>query len=121
MGDDGAGAVGLVVGDELGEFFFQQFVFGLEAGYQVEDLFQDFAQGEASVNGGGLPQLLQGVVVLGLVEHLAVYVVQDRIPVSGFDGLLDGDVGAHSVCEAVEQHTVNLHALRADGFLPDGG
>jgi hypothetical protein len=60
--------VGLAVGDELGELFFQQFVLGLEARDQAEDLFQDLAQGQAAVHGGGAAQLVEGVVLVGLVE-----------------------------------------------------
>ena len=77
---------GLVVGDELGELLFQQFVLGLEARDEAEDLFQDFAQGQAAVHGGGFAQLVEGVVLLGLVEDLAVHVVDDAVPLSGLDG-----------------------------------
>ena len=85
-GRDGLGLFGLGVGDELGELLFQQFVLGLEARDEAEDLLQDLAQGQAAVHGGGFAQLVEGVVLLGLVEDLAVHVVDDAIPLPGLDG-----------------------------------
>ncbi len=81
------GLVGLVVGDELGELLLQQLVLGLEARDEAEDLFQDLAQRQAAVHGGGFAQLVEGVVLLGLVEDLAVHVVDDAVPLPGLDGL----------------------------------
>jgi hypothetical protein len=91
-----AGGSGLAVGDELGELFFQQFVLGLEAGDEAEDLLQDLAQGQTAVHGGGFAQFVEGVVLLGLVEDLSVHVVDDAVPLPGFDGGGDGVVGAHT-------------------------
>ena len=85
-GRDGLGFLGLVVGDELGELLFQQFVLGLEARDEAEDLFEDFAQGQAAIHGGGFAQLVEGVVLLGFVEDLAVHVVDDAVPLPGLDG-----------------------------------
>ena len=62
---DGPGFLGLEVSDELGEFFLEQFILRLEAGNQAEDFFQDLAQGQAAVDGGGFAQLVERVVVLG--------------------------------------------------------
>src|SRR5437016_2395599 len=70
-GRDGLGLFGLGIGDELGELLFQQFVLRLEARDQAEDLFEDFAQGQAAVHGGGFTQLVEGVVLLGFIEDLA--------------------------------------------------
>ena len=117
-GDDGSGPIRLVVGDELGELLLQKFVFGLEARYEIEDLFQDFAEGQATVNRRGLSQLVEGVVVLGLVEDLPVYVVNDEVPVAGFHSVLYDVVRPNGVGEAVEQHTVYLHALVLQWSLP---
>ena len=115
------GLVGLVVGDELGELLFQQLVLGLEARDQAEDLLQDLAQGQAAVHGGGFAQLVEGVVLLGLVEDLAVHVVDDAVPLPGLDGRGDGVVLAHGVLELLEEHAVDLHALVADGLFLDRG
>src|SRR3990172_8512085 len=41
---DGLGLLGFGVGDELGKLLFQQFVLGLEAWDEAEDLLEDFAQ-----------------------------------------------------------------------------
>ena len=73
-GGDRLRLLGHVLGDELGELLFQQLVLALEGGNQAEDLLQDLAQGDATVDGGGPAQLLQRVVLLGLVEDLAVHV-----------------------------------------------
>ena len=85
-GRNGLGLFGLVVGDELGELLFQQFILGLEARDEAEDLLQNFAQGQAAIHGGGFAQLVEGVVLLGLVEDLAVHVVDDAVPLPGLDG-----------------------------------
>ena len=118
---DGLGLFGLVIGDEFGELLFQQFVFGLEMRDKAKDLFQDFAQGQAAVHGGGFPQLVEGVVLLGLGEDFAVDVVDDMIPLPGFDSLGNGLVRPHSLRESVEEHPVDLHALGSDGFFADAG
>src|SRR3990172_6765603 len=81
-GRDGGGLFGLGIGDELGELLFQQFVLGLEAWDEAEDFFEDFAQGQAAIHGGGFAQLVEVVVLLGFVEDLAVDVVDDTIPLS---------------------------------------
>src|SRR5712691_898452 len=120
-GRDGLGLLGLGIGDELGELLFQQFVLRLEARDQAEDLFEDFAQGQAAVHGGGFAQLVEGVILLGFVEDLAVHVVDDAIPLPGLDGCGDGLVLAHGVLEFLEEHAVDLHALVADGLFPDRG
>src|ERR1017187_9250195 len=82
-GGDGLGLFGLAVGDELGELLFEQLVLGLEAGNEAEDFFEDLAQGEAAVDGGSFAELVEGVVLLGFVEDLAVHVVDDAIPLAG--------------------------------------
>ncbi len=115
------GLFGLVVGDELGELLFQQFVLGLEARDEAEDLLQDLAQRQAAVHGGGLAQLVEGVVLLGLVEDFAVDVVDDAVPLPGLDGCGDGLVLAHGVLELLEEHAVDLHALVADRLFLDRG
>ncbi len=90
MAGIGFGLFGLEVGDELGELLLQQLVLGLEARDQAEDLLQDLAQGEAAVHGGGFAQFVEGVVLLGLVEDLAVHVVDDAVPLPGLDSAGDG-------------------------------
>ena len=116
-GRDGLELFGFVVGDELGELLFQQLVLGLEARDEAEDLFQDLAQGEASVHGGGPAQLGQRVVLFGLVEDFAVDVVDDPVPPSIRNGRRDGFVLPHGILEFLEEHPVDLHPLVADGFL----
>ena len=118
---NGRGFVGLGVGDELGELLFQQLVLGLEAGDQSEDLFQDLAQGQAAIHGGCFPQLIEGVVLLRLVEDLAVHVVDHALPLASLDGGGDGIVDAHDVLELLEKHAIDLHALVADDLLLDHG
>ena len=86
-GGDRLGLLGHVLGDELGELLLQQLVLALEVGDEAEDLLQDLAQGDATVDAGGLAQLLQRVVLLGLVEDLAVHVVDDAVPLAGLDGV----------------------------------
>ena len=56
---NGVGFVGLVVGHELGELLFQQLILRLEARDEAEDLFQDFAQRQAAIHGGGFAQLVE--------------------------------------------------------------
>ena len=115
-----SGLFGLVVGDELGEFLFQQFVLGLEARDEAEDLLQDLAQGQAAVHGGGFAQLVEGVVLLGLVEDLAVHVVDDPVPLAGFDSV--GPMNSFSrttFLEFLEEHAVDLHPLGADWLFLD--
>ena len=51
-GRHGLGLRQLLIGDEFVEFLFQQFVPGLETRDEVEDLFQDLTQGQATVHGG---------------------------------------------------------------------
>ena len=51
-GRHGQGLRQLLIGDEFVEFLFQQFVPGLETRDEVEDLFQDLTQGQATVHGG---------------------------------------------------------------------
>ena len=80
---------------------------------------KDFAQGQAAVHGGGFAQLVEIVVLLGLVEDLAIHVVDDAIPLPGLDGFRDGLVLAHGVFKFLEEHPVDLHALEADGLLLD--
>ena len=96
MRGDGLGFLGLVVGDELGELLFQQLVLGLEARDEAEDLLEDFAERQAAIHGGGLAELVEGVVLLGLVEDLAVHVVDDAVPLPGLDAGGDGVVLAHA-------------------------
>ena len=120
-GRDGLGLFGLGIGDELGELLFQQFVLGLEARDEAEDLLQDLAQGQAAVHGGGFAQLVEGVVLLGFVEDLAVHVVDDAVPLPCLDGGGDGLVLAHGVLEFLEEHAVDLHPLVADGLFLDRG
>ena len=120
-GRDGLGLCGLGVGDELGEFLFQQLVLRFEGWDEAEDLFQDFAQGQAAVHGRGFAQLVEGVVFLGFVEDLAVDVVDDAIPLPCLDGFRDGRVFAHGVLEFLEEHPVDLHPLEADGLFLDRG
>ncbi len=67
----------------------------------------------------GFAQLVEGVVLLGLVEDLAVDVVDDAVPLPGLDGLRDGLVLAHGVLELLEEHPVDLHPLIADGLFLD--
>jgi len=85
-GRDGGSFFGLVVGDELGELLFQQLILGLEARDEAEDLLQDLTQRQAAVHGSSFAQLVEGVVLLGLVEDLAVHVVDHAVPLSGLDG-----------------------------------
>ena len=113
-GRDGLELFGFVVGDKLGEFLFQQLVLGFEARDEAEDFFQNLAQGKASVHGGGLAQLGQSVVLLGLVEDLAVDVVDDLVPPALLHGRRDGFVVPHGIGESVEVHTVDLHPLMSD-------
>jgi len=108
-----------VVGDELGELFFQQFILGLEARDEAEDLFQYLAQGQVAVHGGGFAQLVEGIVLLSLVEDLVVDVVDNVVPLPGLDGLRDGLVVAHGLPELLEEHAVDLHPLVADGCFLD--
>ena len=77
---DGLGFFGLVVGDELGELLLQQLILGFEARDEAEDLFQNLAQRQAAIHGGGFAQLVESVVLVGLVEDLAVHVVDDAVP-----------------------------------------
>ena len=80
---------GFMVGHELGELVLEQLVPGLELGDEVEDLLQDLAQGQATVHvHRSCAAFRQRVVLLGLVENLAVYVVDGPVPLSGLDGLL---------------------------------
>ena len=121
MRGNGLGLLRLVVGDELGELLFQQFILGLEARDEAEDLFQDFAQRQAAVHGGGAAELVEGVEFLGLVEDFVVHVVDDAIPLAGLDAGGDEVVLAHRVLESLEEHAVDLHSLGADGLLLDRG
>src|SRR6266851_1672175 len=82
-GGDGGGLFRLVVGDELGELLFQQLILGLEARDEAEDLLEDLAQRQAAIRSGGFAQLVEGVVFLGLVEDLTVYVIDHAVPLSG--------------------------------------
>ncbi len=45
----------LVIGHELGELFFQQFVLRLEARDESEDFLQNLPQSQTPIHGGGLP------------------------------------------------------------------
>ena len=57
QGDDGVGVFaqgfGRLVEQEFLEFGVEQFILAFEAGNEAEDLFEDFAQGEAAVDTGG--------------------------------------------------------------------
>src|SRR3990167_2749593 len=113
-GRDGRGLFGLGVGDELGELLFQQFILGLEARDEAEDFFQDFAQRQAPIYGGGFAQLVEGVVLLGLVEDLTIDIVDDAIPLPDFDALGDEIVFPHGVFKPLEEHAVDFHAFSCD-------
>jgi len=117
-GRDGLSLFGLVVGDELGELLFQQFVLGLKARDQAEDLLQNFAQGQPPVHGGRFAQFVEGVVLLGLVEDLPVNVVDDAVPLPDLDGLCDEIVLPDCVLEPLEEHAVDLHPPRSRWSLP---
>ena len=54
MARNGLGLFGFVISHELGKFFLQQFILGLEARDEAKDLFQNFAQGQAAIHGGSL-------------------------------------------------------------------
>ncbi len=117
----GEGFLYFVIVNEFVEFLFEQFVPGFETGDEVEDLFQDLSQAQAPVHGGGFAQLVEAVVFLGFVEHFMVDVVDNALPLSGFDGLDDRLVLAHGIREPVEEHAVDFHALEADGRFTDMG
>ena len=111
------GLFGLVVGDELGELLFQQFVLGLEARDEAEDLLQDLAQGQPAVDGGGFAELVEGVVLLGLVEDLAVHVVDDAVPLPGLDGCRDDLVLAHA-CPRTSRRTCGRSSCPRSRWSP---
>ena len=100
---DGLASSGLLIGDELGELLFQQLVLGLEARDEAEDFFEDLAERQAAVHGGGLAELVEGVVFLRLVEDLAVHVVDDAVPLAGLDAGGDEVVLAHGVLEFLDR------------------
>ena len=116
---DGLGLFRFDIGDELGKFLFQQFVLGLKARDEAEDLLKNLAQRQAPIHGGGFAQLVEGVVLLGLVEDLAVDVVDHAIPLAGLDRFRDGLVLAHGILEFLEEHAVDFHPFVADGLLLD--
>jgi hypothetical protein len=116
---DGRWRLGHAVGDELGELLFEQFVLGLEARDEAEDLFQNLAQGEAAVHGGGLAQLVEGVVLLGLVEDLAVDVVDHAVPLAGLDGGGDEVGFSRTVSSKLRRTCGRSSCPRADGLLLD--
>ena len=109
-GDDRLGAVRLVVGHKLIELVFQELVFGLEAGNEAEDFFEDLPQAEAPIHLGGLAESCESVVFLQFVKHIFVHVVDHPIPLAGLDCLPDVLILTHGVCEAVKEHSVDLHA-----------
>jgi len=116
-GRDGGRLGWFLVRDELGELFLKQFVLGLEAGDEAEDSLQYLPQAQAAVHCRGLAQLLNGVVLLGLVEHLLVHDLKYAVPLAGFNGLSYLLVIAHGVLELIEEHPVNLHPGDADGLF----
>ncbi len=114
---DGRRRLGHVVSNELGELLFQQLVLALEARDEAEDLLQDLAQGDAPVHGGGFAQLVEVVVLLGLVEDLAVDVVDDPVPLAGLNRSDDDRVFAHGLLKALKEHPVYFHTFVADGLF----
>ena len=53
--------VGWLVEQEFLEFVFEHFVLALEIGDVAENLFQDFAQGQAPIHAGGAAQFVERV------------------------------------------------------------
>jgi hypothetical protein len=120
-GRNGFGLVGFVVGDELGELLFQEFILGLEPWNEAEDLFQDFPECQATVHGGGFTQFVERIVLLRLIEDLPIDIVYNPIPLSGLDGLSNILVLTHGVFELLEEHAVDLHAVFVDLLFLNAG
>src|SRR2546426_317939 len=78
-----------------------------------------FGNERAILLGHGFAELVEGVVLLGLIENLAVDVVDDTVPLSGLDRPRDGFVLAHRVLELLEEHPIYLHPLVPDGLFLD--
>ena len=108
-----------MVGDELGELLFQQLVFRLEARNEVKDFFQNLPKAQTAVHGGSFAQLVKGVILLGFIKDLTVDVVDDTVPLPGFDSFGNGLILPHGLRKPVEKHAVNLHPFGADGFFTD--
>ncbi len=119
--DGREGFGGLTVGDELGEFLLEEFVFVFEARDEAEDFLENFAKGEAAIDGGGAAEFVEGVILLGLVEDFVIDVVDDLVPFAFTDGGGDFRVSFYGFLELLEEHAVDLHALVADGLLFHGG
>ena len=118
---NGVRLFGLVIGEELGEFLLQQVSLRLELGDKIEDFLQNLAQGEAAVRVDGPSQLVEVVIILGLLEHLAVHVVEHALPFAIGDGGGDGRVFPYGLAEPLEELAVDLHPPGADGLLFDRG
>jgi len=118
---NGLGFVGFVVGDELGELLFKEFILGFEARDETEDLFENLAQGETTVHVGGLTEFFEGVELGRFGEDFLVHVVDDTVPVAGLDAGGDEVVFLNPSLEPLVEHAVDLHAAFADLFLFDGG
>lgn len=118
-GRDGGGLFRLDIGDELRELLFQQFILGFEARDEAEDFLQDLAQGDTTIHGGGFAQLVEGVILIGLIENFTVHVVDHAVPLSGLDGGSDGIIRADDVFELLEEHAVDFHTVKANHLFLD--
>ena len=112
---------GCIVGHELREFLFQHFVPGFESRDQPEYLLQNLPEGDAAVHGRCPAELFERIILLGTVENLLVDVVDDPVPLTGFDGPGDDVVLSYGILEFLEEHAVDLHPFRTDGLDLDRG
>ncbi len=108
------GVVWLAVEDELLELVFEQFVLGLKAGDEAEDLLQDFTDGDAAIHPGGASEFFEIEKFLGFVEQVGVHVFGGLVPLLGLDLLFERRIVLDLILEFLEEHAVDLHAQRAD-------
>ena len=118
---NGLGVVWLGGRHELLELVFEQFVLGLEVGIRPKI----FSRISRRVSRRSTPAALRSLSRLknsaGLSNRLRGDVINGLVPLLVVNLRLQRGIGLDGVLESLEEHAVDLHALRADGFFGDMG
>ncbi len=111
------GGIGLVDGNELRQFFFEQFVLGLETVNLAEGFGQNLAERDPPVGLHGLAEFVEVEEVLRLVEQVGDDDFLRALDVAPFVSLAHFRRGLDLVLEFLEELAVNLHAVDGHGVF----
>ena len=96
------------------KFILYQFLFALKEGQDTKDFVQNFPSCDAAITANGAPQLVPGVILVGLIHNVVINIADD----SGIVALLilfsRNWIFFDSLLEFIKVHPVNLHALSTD-------